>query len=164
MTSHYVILSIKLYLDAGYGKYIMCNFCWTYPVRGNLSYRGGPPKYPQVLGIPRKSPVYFYHEGPSFGVVYTAGPLRKVALCMTLTIGGAFLLTNHCRMWTIFHYNGLWSQNRILPCHGNCHTAICIDLTVDACHIRTTTTRNVTRATGLALERQCCIIKNRKFF
>ena len=35
MTSHYVIFSIKLYLDAGDGKYIMlCKFCLTYPVSG----------------------------------------------------------------------------------------------------------------------------------
>ena len=75
-----------------------------------------------------------------------------------LTIRNATLFTNHRRMRTVFHHSGVWSKIWNIHGHRDCHTPVCVCITFDASCIRPIT-RNVTRATSLALERGSCVKK-----
>ena len=73
-----------------------------------------------------------------------------------LTIRNTTLFTNHRRMRAVFHHSSVWSKIWNIHGHRDCHTAICICITFDTSCIRPIT-RNVTRATSLALERGSCV-------
>ena len=79
---------------------------------------------------------------------YSFGTMAMIAVILTKAY--TLFLTNQRKTRAVFHHDGLFSF-----CPGDCHTAVCPNLAIDAWNISTTTGIPI-RSTRLTLEGQCC--------